>query len=151
MNEHTNPARGWAAVLLLLAMFFGGGSALLYLSRAPAHAQSNIVGPIQVVGSPAAEGSRVLKATPGYLVNLTVSIAAVNGWIMLFDATAVPADGAVVPRWCQAVVGNATLGGFNIPFPTPLRFPSSGIVVVFSSTGCFSKTASNAAFYAQVQ
>jgi hypothetical protein len=132
-----------AAVLAALCLFWFFGL--------PSHAQTPVIGNVQVVVSGAAETNHVLKATPGYLVTLAVDITTVNGWVMLFDATVAPADGAVTPRWCETITGNGTLGSVKINFPTPLRFPASGIVAVYSSTGCFTKTGSNAAFFAQVQ
>lgn len=131
-----------ATILALLA--FG-----LFLGNA-AWAQTAPIGAVRTVTSAAAEKSHVLKSTPGYLLSISVAIGATNGWLLLYDATAAPSDGAVTPLWCTTVVGNATLGSLNLIFETPLRFPSNGIVAVFSSTGCFTQTGSNAAFSAQV-
>lgn len=135
-----------AAVLVLcIAGYFG---AMLW---GVANAQTPVVGPVLRVASTGAEKNHVLKSSPGYLITLTVNITTVNGWVMLFDATSAPSDGSVTPLWCTAFNGNGTLGSQTLNFPTPLRFPSAGIVAVFSSTGCFSQTGSNAAFFAQVQ
>lgn len=141
------------AVYCYVALALAGAILLVWLwSAVPvAQAQTPVIGNVQVVVSGAAENNHVLKATPGYLVHLAVDITTVNGWVMLFDATVAPVDGAVTPRWCETVTGNGTLGSQRFTFPTPLRFPSAGIVVVYSSTGCFTKTGSNAAFFAQVQ
>lgn len=135
---------------LIVAVLLAG-VVFMALPERPVDAQTPIIGNVLTVQSGAAETNHVLKATPGYLVSLTTDIVTVNGWVMLFDATAAPADGAVTPRWCAAFNGNGTLGSQTLSFPTPLRFPANGIVAVFSSTGCFTKTGSNAAFFAQVQ
>jgi len=64
---------------------------------------------------------------------------------MVFDATSAPADGAVTPKECAVAPANATTfidygGGPPESFAT-------GITAVFSSTGCFTKTASATAFF----
>lgn len=103
--------------------------------------------------STVAESNHVLKSGAGNLYSLTVSITTVSGYVLVFDATSAPADGAVAPIWWFPVVSNGTFGGmsnFWSPGP-PLSF-LTGCTAVFSSTGPFTKTASaTAAFSAQVQ
>lgn len=114
------------------------------LSCQPAHAV--VVGnPVPSTQSAAAEGSHVFKASPGTLYGATVSIGTTAGYFMLFDATSAPSDGAVTPKACYDVPASTSQ---NINFPWPLTFVN-GIVAVFSTTGCFSKTVSNAFFSAQ--
>lgn len=58
---------------------------------------------------------------------------------MVFDATSAPADGAVTPiRLYQAAI-NTTV---NVSFTNPLRFVT-GMTIVCSSTGPFTKTVTN--------
>lgn len=64
-------------------------------------------------------------------------------WIMVFNATSAPADGAVTPVKCYALPTGAT--GASGSFPSPVTF-STGIVISVSTTGCFTKTASTHAF-----
>lgn len=100
--------------------------------------------------STALEGSRVLKASAGTLLSLSATIGATSGYVMLFDATSAPVDGAVTPKWFFPVNSNGTFGGMDKDWRIPLLF-ATGITVVFSTTGPFTKTISTtAAFSAQV-
>ncbi len=63
---------------------------------------------------------------------------------MLFNSKTVPADGAVTPVECIQVQANTTIAANWAPQP-PEWF-SLGIVAVFSTTGCFTKTESATAF-----
>lgn len=103
--------------------------------------------------STAAEATHVLKGSAGNLYGLTVTIGTVGGYLLIFDLTSAPADGAVTPAYCIPIISNGTNGfgsvGFN-PGP-PMKF-GTGISVAFSTTGCFTKTASaTAAFFGYVQ
>lgn len=133
----------------------------LLLIGAPALAQQPVVinpssSPSQSIDatkSTAAEASRVLKAAPGNLYSITTTIGASTGYLMLFDATAEPANGSVSPKWWWPILSNGSTGGVAaswLPGP-PLKF-TTGITAVFSSTGPFTKTGhTSAAFSAQVQ
>lgn len=92
----------------------------------------------------AAASSIVAKASAGSVVSISGS--AVSGsYIMLFNATSAPADGAVTPVKCWGPMSAA--GPFSFGWgPGPVFTMSTGITVVSSSTGCFTKTATNAAF-----
>lgn len=113
----------------------------------PAHANAVLGNPIPSAQSAAAEGSHVFKASGGLLYGITATIASTSGYLMVFDATTAPADGAVTPKLCYAI-GSAINQGILIPYPVPF---TNGIVAVFSTTGCFNKTVSNAFFSAQVK
>ena len=64
-------------------------------------------------------------------------------YIMAFDATVAPADGTVTPAYCIPLAANA---GIDVNWRNrPKRF-GTGMVLVASTTGCFSKTASATAF-----
>jgi hypothetical protein len=95
-----------------------------------------------VTGSAAA--NLVLKAGAGNLYSFQVTSGASAGFVLVFDATSAPADGAVTPKKCYQLAANGTLGASWIPGP-PLNF-ATGITVSFSTTGCFTKTASATAF-----
>lgn len=98
---------------------------------------------ITPVVSTAAEGSRVIKASAGNLYSVDVTAGATSGYVMLFNATSAPADGAVTPLYCWPLGANQSMArSFNSP---PAVF-STGITAVFSTTGCFTKTASATAF-----
>lgn len=87
----------------------------------------------------------VLRTGATNLAGLSVTTGAAAGYVMLFDAVAIPADGAVTPARCLPVAANT---GLDLNFRgSPLRF-DNGVVVVFSTTGCFTKTASATAYLA---
>ena len=103
------------------------------------------------VVSTALESSHVLKASAGSMASLTVSIGTTAGYLLVFDATSAPADGSVTPVYFAPIQTNGTNGGLALQWFVPEQF-LNGIVVVFSTTGPFTKTASaTAAFSAQVQ
>lgn len=113
---------------------------------------------VAVVPMPTASGSSAIAPWPttapaaswtlknggGNLYGLDVTSGTVAGYVMLFDTASVPADGAVTPVKCWPLAASSSLtqrwnGG------PPLLF-RNGIQVVFSSTGCFTKTGSATAF-----
>ena len=95
--------------------------------------------------STAVEGSHVIKAGAGNLYDLYVTAGATAGFVMTFNATTAPADGAVTPVNCVQAAANQTTG---LSFGSgPPEVYSTGISAVFSSTGCFTKTASATAFF----
>ena len=120
---------------------------LILAVLAPVAAQTP-AGPIGPVATPTATGSLIAAARPAKLYSLVVTTGASAGFVMLFDQTTVPADGTVTPAYCFSIPATTTLSG---PWIYPASF-GTGIVAVFSTTGCFSKTISATAFIsAQVQ
>lgn len=105
-----------------------------------------------LVSSTALEASHILKATNGNLYLLTVLIGATGGFLMLFDATSVPADGAVTPAYALPIPSAGGTGFVAIDWASaPMHF-NNGVIAVFSTTGPFTKTASTtAAFFAGVK
>ena len=83
------------------------------------------------------------------LYNLQVTadstLYAADWWIMVFDATSAPGDGAVTPALCLDMASGVR--SYWGSFPNPIAF-TTGITVVVSTTGCFTKTASTHAFIA---
>lgn len=105
--------------------------------------------PIPSLQSSAAEGSHIFKNTSGYLNGFDATSGGSAGYVMLIDSATVPADGAVTPKFCFALPATSTTGASWISYPV---FFANGIVAVFSTTGCFTKTISATAFFsAQVQ
>lgn len=93
-------------------------------------------------------GSLIAKASPGNLYALNVTAGASALYVMVTNTTTVPADGAVTPVWCMPLAANA---GLDKIFNPPLR-GTTGLTVVASTTGCYTKTISATAFIsAQVQ
>lgn len=113
--------------------------AVLALFAAPAFAQASGVG---YSATQAATDNVVAKTIPATLYGLNVVSGANAGYVMVLDAKTVPGDGAVVPAKCLPLAANT---GIYTAFIGGLAF-RSGIVVAFSTTGCFTKTASATAF-----
>lgn len=114
--------------------------------------------PVNIVQSPtatagltgaqlgAAATNLVLKASAGNLVSLSITVGATSGYLMIDNATSAPVDGAVTPLFCIPIISNGTNGSASLDFGLPGKPFSTGITAVFSTTGCFTQTASNAAF-----
>ena len=120
--------------------------AALLLFSAQAFALGN---PVVSVQSTVAESSHILKSTAGSLFGFSATSGASAGYVLFFDAISNPNDGTVTPKLCYQLPANSTIGASWINYPIAF---STGIVVEFSSTGCFTKTDSNTAFFsAQVQ
>lgn len=115
---------------------------------------ADIRGPI-VAATPSAAtalaANQVLKSSAGTLYSFEVqadsTLAAATWWVMVYNATSAPADGAVTPAKCyRQEAGVYQMGG---TFGAGGIALSSGVVIGVSSTGCFTKTAStHAAFIA---
>lgn len=114
-----------------------------------AFAQANCVVPAGFPGtavvSASAEGSHVLKASPGCLLSAYVTIGATAGYLMIFNSTTVPADGAVTPIECIPVAASSYV--FLNFAPQPPEWYSTGISAAYSTTGCFTKTVGSGAFF----
>lgn len=99
------------------------------------------------VSSSALAANTVIKASAGNLYSFEVSadstLSGAAWWIMIYNATSAPGDGAVTPLKCYAMASGTT--AFTAAFPTPVAF-SNGIVIGVSISGCFTKTASTHAF-----
>ena len=105
--------------------------------------------PIVSVQTNAAAASMTVTPTYKLLNGFSATAGAVSGYVLIFDATTVPANGTVTPKFCYSLPANQTTGASWISYPVPF---ATGIVFAFSSTGCFTKTASTTAFFsAQVQ
>lgn len=107
---------------------------------------------IAPVRTSAPAASLVVKAVPasfyGFQVGADSTLAAAPWWIMVFDSTTVPVDGAVTPAFCYPIPSGGTLGSFSFG-DVPAAF-SVGIVVAVSTAGCFTKAASAHAFISAV-
>jgi len=98
---------------------------------------------VRPLANAAATGAIVISTRPVTLYGLSVATGGTAGHVLVFDAAAVPADGAVTPVYCRHVAAN---GDDAITLYTPARF-AVGLVVVFSTTGCWTKTVSDTAFF----
>lgn len=109
----------------------GGNTACFKSSTAP-------------VNSATGEANHVFKNAPGVLYGFSVTTGATAGYALVYNATSAPVDGAVTPVACYAVPANTTIGVAYTPLPVTF---TTGITIVFSSTGCFTQTSSATAFF----
>ena len=121
----------------------------IFASVAPALAQTACTvppnAPATSVVSTAAEGSHVLKASPGCLISIYVYNSGVAAFLMVFNSKTVPVDGAVTPIECIPV-GAAGFQSINFA-PQPPEYYSTGLSAAISTTGCFTKTVGSGAFF----
>lgn len=122
----------------------GGTAVTSPLPVSPSPSSGTAAGITPVV-SATLESNHVLDASPGNLYWLNVTSGATAGYLMTFNATSAPGDGAVTPIDCVQVPINSTVSLATAGAP-PETF-ATGITAVFSSTGCFTKTASATAFF----
>lgn len=99
---------------------------------------------LAIASTGSVSGGFTAKGQAANLYRISITTGATAGYMMIFNATTVPADGAVTPVVCRAVPINSTYSASWAEMPA--RF-STGISVAFSSTGCFTKTVSNTAFW----
>jgi hypothetical protein len=108
---------------------------------------SETLGGITPVPSTSLEANHIIKAGAGNLYSFNVSAdATLSGaawWLMIYNATSAPGDGAVTPAKCYAFPSGTT--SYSAAFNIPINF-STGITMGVSTTGCFTKTASAHAF-----
>lgn len=90
-----------------------------------------------------ASGSLIVKASAGNLYGYNVTSGASAGYVLIFNSATVPADGVVTPARCMPLAANT---GLEVDMRGQPTFFSAGIVIVFSTTGCFTKTISATAF-----
>ena len=97
--------------------------------------------------APSLATSQVIKASAGNLYSFEVSadstLSAAAWWILIFDAASDPGNGGVTPRKCYAQVPGSTSASYI--WTVPISF-STGIVIVASTTGCYTETQSAHAF-----
>ena len=104
--------------------------------------------PANVISTSALAANLVVKTIPGAAYSFEViadsTLSGAAWWVMFYDATSAPADGAVTPLKCYAIPsGQTTVGG---TFATGGINFKTGIVVGVSTNGCFTKAASTHAF-----
>lgn len=127
---------------LLVQQFYDPPTNKYVAGSAPGGASDSTAVALASVSTPAAASNLVLRAAPCNFYGAQVCTAAVAGYLMLFDAIAAPPDGTVTPKKVWAVAANTAI---ELDYVPPIRM-STGAVLVFSSTGQFTKTASATAF-----
>jgi hypothetical protein len=119
---------------------------------------------LPMLQSTAAEASHIFKTQPGNLYSLGIVNTGNAGFILLVDGTTVPADGALTscgttnPTGCLKAcypigLGTATApvyGGLQMQPGPPISFVN-GIIAVYSSTGCNTKTVGAANIFFEAQ
>lgn len=123
----------------------------LVFAASAAQAQGQCVVPAGVPATPVvgtsvqvATGGLVLKAAPGCLLALYVVNSTSAGYMLVYNAVAVPSNGAVTPIHCIPIAASS-YQWINFA-PQPPEWYSTGISVAFSTTGCFTQTISAALF-----
>lgn len=122
----------------------GGSTAGAGVGAVSMFSHSSGNGTINNMVSTAVESGRVVKAGAGNLYGIAATSGASAGYLMVFNATSVPADGAVTPHLCRVIAANSSITVDYGPIAT--RY-SVGISAAFSTTGCFTKTASATAMF----
>lgn len=126
--------QGWAAT----------GLGVLAAVPAPT---SSANGANAYVSTTALAANQIVKGSAGNLYSFQVSadstLSGAAWWVMIYDATTAPGDGAVTPAKCYAVPSGTT--SYSAAFQMPIRL-ATGITIGVSTTGCFTKTASTHAF-----
>jgi opacity protein-like surface antigen len=124
------------------APWFVAGLVLAALAAWPAVAADAI----KPISSTVAEANHVICTGPCLLRSLYITTGGTAGYLMTVDAASPPAAGgaAIAPLNCVYAPVNTSLsldyGDTGEPY-------STGLVVIFSSTGCFTNTASATAFF----
>lgn len=95
--------------------------------------------------SAAAESNHVICSAACNLWSAYVTTGATGGYFMSFNATSLPGNGAVTPIECVQAPANTTQS-LTMAGGPPDRY-STGVTLGFSTTGCFSLTASATAFF----
>lgn len=107
-----------------------------------------VIGPNTYSASAALAANQIVKGSAGTLYSFDVAadttLQGAAWWIMIYDATTAPADGAVTPVKCYAMPSGTT--SFSATFPGGGVSLLTGIVIGVSTNGCFTKAASTHAF-----
>jgi len=96
------------------------------------------------VNSATGESHHVFLAKAGTLYGFSVTSGASAGYVLVYNSASAPADGTVTPIGCYALPASSTLGVAYTPLPLTM---STGITLVFSTSGCFTQTSSATAFF----
>lgn len=126
-----DPRPLWAALLFGLVLAAAG--------------QARGAEPVSSAISTAAEASKVVCSTPCAIRSGYMTLAGGDvGFLMAFDAASAPVDGPVTPRECIYVAGPGTVA---FDFGPKYEMYKTGLTLVFSTTGCFTKTAAAVAYF----
>lgn len=130
----------------------GGKSLAVKIDQTSSGSNNTVVMGVTAVGVSAVQltdtatsavASSVSKGAPSNVYSWHGVAGASAGFFQVFNATSAPADGAVTPLECYPVAANGGVVVSNGPIAVNF---STGFTLVFSTTGCFTKTASATAF-----
>lgn len=114
----------------------------------PTNASTAAIAPLS---SSAAEASHILCAGPCNVYDVSATTGAVAGFLILWNATSAPANGAIAGggganQWtnCIQVPANGSVSLFEGNIPASF---STGAVILYSTTGCYNYTASATASF----
>lgn len=101
----------------------------------------------------AAKSGVMIVGGPSSLFSLSADVvtATTDLKLLIFDAAALPGDGAVTPYKCISFKGDGTLASLLLSWSQPLRFNTGIAVAVSSNTSCTTKTNVTATISGQVQ
>jgi hypothetical protein len=135
----TNTAANSLPVVLSTTPTIANGSGVV---NAPS---SETLAALTPVVSSALESNHVIKASAGNFYAGYVTTGATGGWLLLANSTTAPTAGgaAIAPIACVVAPANATT---SIGNQIPIR-ASTGITLVFSTSGCLTNTASATAYF----
>jgi hypothetical protein len=140
-NQGTPGASAWPVSLPTTPTVAAGSGAV------PVPSSESAAG-LSTVASATLETSHVIKNGAGNLYAFNISadstLSGAAWWLLIFNATSAPGDGAVTPAKCYALASGTT--SYSAAWDIAPLYFSTGITIVVSTTGCFTKTASAHAF-----
>jgi hypothetical protein len=107
------------------------------------HGPTGAIESLPVVRTGSATDRLQLKGSAGFLFECNAT-ATEDGWLLIFDALAAPANGTVQPAIAVPVPAYGT-NGLSCSGLPPYSF-ATGIMAVFSTTGPYNLTKSGTAF-----
>lgn len=134
-----NAAGGGGTVTLPTTPTVAAGSGVV-----PVPSAETLAGITPIVSS-ALESNHVIKASAGNFYTGYITTGATPGFLLLANSTTAPTAGgaAIAPLACVLAPANQTT---SISAGPPMVF-STGITMVFSTSGCLTNTASATAFF----
>jgi len=117
----------------------GDGNGTFTVPTPTASASNSIV----PTATAAVASGLVAKAAPGNLYSVNIVTGGSAGYLLVFNSTTIPADGAVTPVKCMPIAANT---GIETNMRSMPEYFSAGISIAFSTSGCFTKAASATAF-----
>lgn len=138
------PNRGYPVSTVIVDASGNNLTSAAGINTVPVTSATSAAGATQVRTTVAAS-SVVGKASAGNLYGYNVVAGASAGYVLVYNLTTPPVDGTVTPFRCIPLAANA---GVDVNMRATPSYFTTGIVVAFSTTGCFTQTLSATAFIA---